>query len=190
MTFGVYSKQFPNEWIGAIRTALIVTSVIGIIMGVIAVVWPGVTVLILGILFGISLVVAGVFRVAQAFAASFLSGGIRAFLGFVGVVMVIVGILALFSPAYDAVYLLALFIGIGWIFQGFNDLFSAGSRSQHAPTWFLIFSGVVSVIAGIAMITAGNFALSVFVWVGGIMLIVISVATLLTLPKPIDGPAQ
>ena len=187
MAFGVYNKQIPDEWISAIRTGLIATSLVGIVLGIVAVAWPGVTVLILGVLFGVALIVAGIFRVAQAFAASFLSGGIRAFLGVFGVLMILVGVMALFSPDNDAVYLLALFVGIGWIFQGVNDLFAAASKSMHAPTWYLILSGVISVLAGIVMMVAGGFALTVFVWVGGIMLIAVSIGTLLTLPKRVES---
>ncbi len=31
MTFAVYTKQFPDELIGAVRTAMIVTAIIGIV---------------------------------------------------------------------------------------------------------------------------------------------------------------
>ncbi|NDK88946.1 DUF308 domain-containing protein [Gordonia desulfuricans] len=189
MTFAVYNKQFPDELIGAVRTALIASAIAGIVLGLIAVIWPGITVMILGVLFGIALIVGGIFRVSQAFAASYLSGGIRTLLGLLGVLTIIVGVFALFSPASDAVWLLALFIGIGWIFQGVNDLFAAASKSAHVPTWYLVFSGIISVLAGIVMIIAGQFALTVFVWVGGIMLIVLSIATLFTLPKKVDTPA-
>ena len=33
------------------------------------------------------------------------------------------------------------------------------------------------------------FSLQVLTWVGGIMLVAISIATLLTLPKKVEGPA-
>ncbi|AFA71685.1 putative membrane protein [Gordonia polyisoprenivorans VH2] len=188
MTFGVNTRQFPNEIIGAVRTALIVTSIVGIVLGLVAVFWPRATTLVLAVLFGISLIIAGIFRLYQAFAATFLSTGLRALLGVVGVLTLLVGIIALFSPG-DAVWLLALFIGIGWIFQGVHDLFSAVSGSQHSPTWFLILSGVISVIAGIVMIVLGQYAVTVVVFVGGVMLVVISIVTLCTLPKKIEsGP--
>ncbi|MGC4933545.1 HdeD family acid-resistance protein [Gordonia sp. DT30] len=186
MTFGVNTKQFPSEIVGAVRTALIVTSIVGIVLGLVAVFWPGATTLVLAVLFGISLIIAGIFRIYQAFAASFLSGGARAMLGIVGVLTLVVGLIALFSPD-DAVWLLALFIGIGWIFQGVHDLFGAASGSQHSPTWFLVLSGIVSVLAGIVMIILGQFAVTVVVFVGGIMLIVLSIATLCTLPKKVEG---
>lgn len=186
MTFGVYTKQIPDELVGAIRTGLIATSIVGIVLGIIAVVWTDKSVIILGILFGISLIVTGIFRIYQAFAATFIGAGWRLLLGILGLAILALGIIALFSPE-DAVWLLALFIGIGWIFQGVGDLYAGVTKSAHAPTWFLVVSGVISVLAGIVMIIAGQFALTVFVWVGGILLIVISIATLLTLPKKVDA---
>ena len=36
MTFAVYTKQIPDEFVNAVRTAMIVTSVIGIVLGIVA----------------------------------------------------------------------------------------------------------------------------------------------------------
>ncbi|GAC53703.1 HdeD family acid-resistance protein [Gordonia amicalis] len=191
MTFATaYTKHFPDELIGAVRAALIVTSIVGIVLGVVVIVWPGPTIVVVAILFAISLIIAGIFRIYQAFAASFLSTGVRVLLGVVGVIVLLAGIIALFSPG-DAIWLLAVFIGIGWIFQGVADLYAAVTKSGHSPTWFLILSGIVAVIAGIVMIILPVFSLQVLAWVGGIMLVALSIATLLTLPKKVEaaGPA-
>lgn len=189
MTFATaYNKFFPDEMIGALRTSLIVTSIVGIVLGIVAIVWPGPTILVVAILFAISLIMTGVFRVYQAFAASFLGTGTRVLLGIIGLIILVAGVIALFSPG-DALWLLAVFIGIGWIFQGFSDLYAAITKSGHSPTWYLIVSGIVSVIAGIVMLILPVFSLEVLTWVGGIMLVAISIATLLTLPKKVEGPA-
>ncbi|TYQ11955.1 UNVERIFIED_ORG: uncharacterized membrane protein HdeD (DUF308 family) [Gordonia westfalica J30] len=190
MTFATaYTKHFPDELIGAVRTALILTSIVGIVLGIVAILWPGPTIVVVAILFAISLIIAGIFRIYQAFAASFLSTGTRVLLGIVGAIVLIAGVIAVFSPG-DALWLLAVFIGIGWIFQGVADLYGAVTKSGHSPTWFLILSGVISVIAGIVMIILPVFSLEVLTWVGGIMLVALSIATLLTLPKKVEAPAE
>ncbi|GAC02704.1 hypothetical protein GONAM_59_00290 [Gordonia namibiensis NBRC 108229] len=190
MTFATaYTKHFPDELIGAVRTALILTSIVGIVLGIVAILWPGPTIVVVAILFAISLIIAGIFRIYQAFAASFLSTGTRVLLGIVGAIVLIAGVIAVFSPG-DALWLLAVFIGIGWIFQGVADLYGAVTKSGHSPTWFLILSGVISVIAGIVMIILPVFSLQVLTWVGGIMLVALSIATLLTLPKKVEAPAE
>ncbi|MBD0860460.1 DUF308 domain-containing protein [Gordonia sp. zg691] len=189
MTFAaVYTKQFPDEVIGAVRTALIITSIVGIVIGVIAILWPGPTIVVVAMLFAISLIIAGIFRIYQAFAASFLGTGMRILLGVIGAIVLLAGVIALFSPG-DAVWLLAVFIGVGWIFQGVADLYAAITKSGHVPTWFLILSGIVAVIAGIVMMILPAFSLEVLAWVGGIMLVALSIATLLTLPKRVEHPA-
>ena len=97
MTFATaYTKHFPDELIGAIRTALIVTSIVGIVLGVVAILWPGPTIVVVAILFAISLIIAGLFRIYQAFAASFLSTGVRVLLGVVGVIVLLIAMV--FTP--------------------------------------------------------------------------------------------
>jgi len=183
MTFAPYAKQIPDELINSIRTAMIVTSIIGIVLGIVAVVWPSATVLVLAVLFGIALIVAGLFRIYVAFSASMLGTGWRVLTGILGFLVLVMGIIALFSPA-NAVWFLALFIGIG-------DLVTAFSKTAHAPTWYLILTGVISILAGLVLLIGSSmWALSVLVWVAGIMLIVISVVTLFNLPKKVsDQPA-
>ncbi|MGC4962828.1 HdeD family acid-resistance protein [Gordonia sp. DT101] len=187
MTIADYAKQIPNELVNAVRSMMIATSIVGIVLGIIALIWPGATLLVIGVLFGISLIVAGLFRIYTAFAANLLSGGWRFVLGLVGVLILAAGIIALFNPEESLVFL-AIFIGIGWIFQGVADLAHAVAGSVHTPRWLLVLSGVVAIIAGIVMMAIPGLALATFLWVAAIMLIVVSVVTLVTLPKKIEDP--
>lgn len=187
MTTGTFTKQFPDQYIGALRTGLIVASIVGIVLGIVALVWTEPTVLVLAILFGLSLIAAGIFRIYGAFAALLLSTGWRILWAVLGILMVLAGVIALFSPA-DAIWFLAVFIGIGWIFSGVTDLTAAFTGSAHAPRGLLGVSGAISVLAGIVMLAIPGLALTTFVWVAGLMLIVISVVTLITLPKKVPGP--
>ena len=187
MTIADYARQIPNELVAAVRTTMIATSVVGIVLGIIALVWPRATLLIIGVLFGISLIMAGLFRLYEAFASTLLSGGWRFALGLIGVLILAAGIIAVFNPEESLVFL-AIFIGIGWIFQGIADLARASAGSQHVPRWLLVLSGVVSIVAGIVMMLIPGLALATFLIIAAIMLIVISVVTLLTLPKKVEEP--
>lgn len=188
MTIADYAKQIPNELIGAVRSTMIATSIAGIVLGIIALAWPRATLLVVAVLFGIALIVAGLFRIYEAFASTLLSGGWRFVLGLIGVVILAAGIIALFNPEQSLVFL-AIFIGVGWIFQGCADLSHATAGSLHAPRWLLVLSGIVSIIAGIVMMLIPGLALATFLWVAAIMLIVVSIVTLFTLPKKIDVDA-
>jgi len=127
----------------------------------------------------------------QSFAATYLSGGLRFALGLIGLMILWAGIVVLWHPASDGwdndyrAWFLAVFIGIGWIFQGLGDLFGATTGSRHSSVWWAIFSGVVAIAAGIIMIAWPNLGLSTFVWVSGILLIVISIVSLFNLPKKV-----
>ncbi|HNP16334.1 MAG TPA: DUF308 domain-containing protein, partial [Terrimesophilobacter sp.] len=54
------------------KGTLIAVSIIGIILGILALVWPGATLLTVAILFGSYLIAAGVFRVSAAITADSL----------------------------------------------------------------------------------------------------------------------
>ncbi|SIR65594.1 HdeD family acid-resistance protein [Williamsia sterculiae] len=163
-----------------IRGPLIGAAVLGILLGIIALVWPGPTLLVVAVLFGISLIVAGGFRVSVAVFGTALPSGLRALFGVLGVLIIIVGIICLFDPA-ESLVLLALTIGIGWIFQGVHELMS--DRPLGAPRWLTIASGVISILAGIVVIASPALAVGTFLTLGAILLIVVSVANLCTLAR-------
>ncbi|QKT08669.1 DUF308 domain-containing protein [Gordonia sp. X0973] len=191
MTIADIERQIPETAVGAVRGTIVFSAIVGIAVGIACLVWPSATINVLGILLGIALLAAGLFRLYQAFAATFLSGGMRFALGLIGLMILWAGIVVLWHPHMDAwdenyrAWFLAVFIGIGWIFQGIGDLFGATTGSRHTSVWLAIFSGVVAIAAGIIMIVWPALALSTFVWVAGILLIIVSVVSLLTLPKKV-----
>jgi uncharacterized membrane protein HdeD (DUF308 family) len=104
-------------WMSAILFGLL-----AVILGVVILVWPGPSIVVAAGLFGVYLVVSGVAMVVLAFSLP-VSAGSR-FLNFIsGVLSVILGILAFrhFGQGY-AILLLAIWIGIGFIFRGVTAL--------------------------------------------------------------------
>ncbi|GAA3028874.1 HdeD family acid-resistance protein [Gordonia defluvii] len=191
MTIADIERQIPETVVGAVRGTVIFSALVGIAVGIACLVWPAATVNVLAILLGIALVVAGLYRIYQSFAATFLSGGLRFALGIIGLMILWAGIVVLWHPSNsgwgeaDRIWFLAVFIGIGWIFQGVAELFSATTGSRHSSVWMAVLSGIVSIAAGIIMLAWPALALSTFVWVAGILLIVVSVVSLFTLPKKV-----
>jgi len=94
---------------------------------------------------------------------------------------VVAGIYCLASPE-RSLLVLAFVIGFGWIAEGIVDIV-AGIQGIVSPRWLAIVSGVISLIAGIVTFTLPSLAVSAFLIFGAIMLIVVSVSTLLTLPR-------
>src|SRR5262245_52064940 len=68
---------------------------ITLLAGLLVLVWPGRTIVAVAVLFGIQLVVAGIFRFVVALAADEESGGTRVLLALLGVLSFIVGLYAL-----------------------------------------------------------------------------------------------
>lgn len=163
------------------RGVLITVSIIGIVLGILALVWPGASLLTVAIVFGSYLVASGIFRIVAAFSVDSLSTGQRWLTGIIGLIVVIVGVIALADP-FSSLYALAFLIGIGWIAEGIVDVVAA-IRGTVIPRWFGWVSGILSILAGITVFLLPGLALNLFVTIGAILLIVVSVSTLLTLPR-------
>jgi len=171
----------PGRILTLHRGEIVAIAVVGLVLGIIALVWPGATLVTIAIVFGLYLVLSGLFRVSVAIFSS-TSGALWRVLGAVlGVLLVAAGVYCLVNPA-QSLAVLAWVIGFGWIAEGIIDVM-AGVQGLVSPTWLAIVSGVVSIIAGIVTFTLPSLAIQTFLVFGAILLIVVSVTTLLTLPR-------
>lgn len=163
------------------RGQIVAISVIGLVLGLIGLIFPGATLLTVAIVFGSFLVASGVFRLVTAFIAHTMVSAVRWLSAIMGVLLLIVGILALANP-FGTIEALGLIIGIGWIIDGVVD-FVLGLRGSVQPRWFGFVSGIVSIAAGVAMFVLPFAGINVLVQIGSILLIVVALTTLLTLPN-------
>lgn len=165
----------------AMTGTLIAVSIIGIILGILALVWPNATLLTIAILFGSYLIVAGVFRLSAAITMDSLSTGVRWLLGILGALIIVAGIVSLANP-FQSLIILAFVIGVGWILDGIADISAGIAGSTRGPRWLAVVSGVISILAGIVIFLLPGLAITAFIMFGAILLIVVSATTLLTLP--------
>jgi uncharacterized membrane protein HdeD (DUF308 family) len=157
-------------WISAISLGLL-----AVILGVVILVWPGPSIVVAAVLFGVYLVVSGVALVFLAFGLP-VSGGTR-FLYFIsGVASVILGILAFrhFGQGY-AILLLAIWIAVGFIFRGVSAVAAAVSDKQFPGRGWAIFFGVISIIAGVVVLAYPFDSIVTLALVVGIWLIILGV---------------
>src|SRR5215472_5946276 len=68
--------------------------IITLLAGIVVLAWPGATLLAIAVLFGIQLIVAGIFRFVDSFATEEASGGTRVLLALLGVLSIIIGLWA------------------------------------------------------------------------------------------------
>jgi uncharacterized membrane protein HdeD (DUF308 family) len=150
--------------------AMLVIGAVSVVVGVMVLVWPGPTIVVLAVLFGIYLLVSGVFQLVAAFGGH-VSGGWRAMLLVSAVLSFILGFFAL-RHLGDAVLLMALWIGIGWMFRGVAVLVAAADApSGTSGRGWNVFFGIVLLIGGAMLIVWPFNSVTVLTLVAGWWLI-------------------
>jgi uncharacterized membrane protein HdeD (DUF308 family) len=148
-----------NWWVVAAR------GVLGLVIGLIAFLFPGPTLLSLVTLFSIYLIIDGVFAIMSAVRAARKSER-WGFLTFEGIVGILAGVIAAVMPG------LTVFVFVGllaaWaIVTGVLELRAAFDVTRQHGKWWLAFGGIASIVFGIVLILAPVFgALVVTWWVG------------------------
>lgn len=131
--------------------SILVTGILSVALGILILAWPGKTLLIAGVLFGIYLIVSGIFQLIAAFGLH-LSAGMR-ILSFISAIFsLILGFLC-FHDWTDrgeatAVLLLAIWIGVSWIFRGVSSLIVGVSGDGLPGRGWAIFFGIMLIIGG------------------------------------------
>ncbi|WP_459959114.1 HdeD family acid-resistance protein [Nocardia sp. IFM 10818] len=131
--------------------SILLTGILSVVLGILILAWPGKTILVAGVLFGVYLIVSGVFQLIAAFGVH-ISAGMR-ILSFVsGILSLILGFLCFHdwrdSGEATAVLLLAIWIGISWIFRGVASLITGVSADGMPGRGWMIFFGIVLIIGG------------------------------------------
>jgi uncharacterized membrane protein HdeD (DUF308 family) len=144
-----------------------------IVLGVLVLVWPHATLAVIGVLFGIYLLVSGIFQLAGAF-GSHVPGPMRA-VGFVsGALSLLLGLIC-FRGAAESILLLGLWIGFGWLLQGVMLTAVALSTEGLPARGWQLFLGVITALAGVVLIVSPFHSLTVLAVVSGIWLLVLGV---------------
>jgi uncharacterized membrane protein HdeD (DUF308 family) len=130
---------------------LLTFGIISLAAGIVVLVWPGKTLVVIAVLFGIQLIVAGIFRFVAAFAVHDLSGGTRVLYALLGVLSLIIGLYAV-RHVLITLLALALLLGIFWIINGTVELFTAlSNKEMHSRGWNG-FMGALGIVAGIVVL--------------------------------------
>jgi uncharacterized membrane protein HdeD (DUF308 family) len=154
-----------NWWV------LLLAGVVSVVVGVVALIWPGKTVVVVAIVFAIWLIVSGIFSLVRGFAHG-LTGGMRALFIITGILSLVLGIFAI-RGEFQELYILALFIGIGFLFRGFSSLFLGFENKEGRGA--NIFFGILMLIGGVVILVWPGISLVTLTWVVGIWLIIIGI---------------
>ena len=139
--------------------------------GVVALVWPASTVLVIAILFAAQLVVGSVFQFVAAFAIPGESGWLRALTALLAIISFALGVFLL-GHVILSVLLLALLLGIYWIMHGVVQLFVAVGHSALPGRGWTIVGGVLSIATGVITVVVPGISLLALTIVLGAWLVV------------------
>jgi uncharacterized membrane protein HdeD (DUF308 family) len=152
---------------------LLFIGLVAVALGVIVLVWPGKTLLVAGVLFGIYLLVSGIGYVFAAFGAH-AGAAMRVLMFLTGVVSLVLGFFC-FRDKLESILLLALWIGIGWVFRGVTLLAAALSFDHLPGRGWQALAGVIIVIGGGILIISPLDSIEILTLVAGWWLIVIGI---------------
>ena len=167
----------PRRGVGdALRVAIGVGGIIALVVGILVLVWPGKTAMVVTAIVGVYLVVVGLGFVGSAFFGRARSGWGRVGHLLLGVLYVVAGVLALVDLAAATVSLavfLAILVGVMWVMEGVIAL----TTLRFAPVsrvWTVLFA-LLSIVAGVLLFLSPLWAAATLWWLLGIWLVVLGV---------------
>jgi uncharacterized membrane protein HdeD (DUF308 family) len=172
------------------RSALL-GGVVSIVLGIILLVWPEETLVVVAVLLGISLIVAGVAGLAQAiFAPEATTGGLRVLKAIGGLLYLIAGVF-LVRHAFITVAIMAALIGIAWLVTGVVEVFSAFSYGVSG--WYRVSAfalGILSILAALVVLIWPTPSLTTLVWLAGLWLLILGIAQVIVGIRALRAPAE
>jgi uncharacterized membrane protein HdeD (DUF308 family) len=166
---------------------LVLRGVIGILFGVLAIIWPGITWLVLAMLFGAYSLVDGIFALIAAITGHSETNRWWALL-LHGIVGIMIGLVTFFSPGLTALALIYL-IGFWAIATGVFEIFTAIRLREHISGEVLLgISGLFSIIFGAAVLLMPLAGILATVWLIAVYAIVFG-ALLIALGFEVRGAA-
>lgn len=153
----VLNALAKNWWLVLLR------GVVSILFGVVAFVWPGLTLVTLVLFYGAFALVDGVIALASAF-----TGGAKPaptwWLVLAGLAGIAAGVITFLWPGVTAI-VLVIFIGAWALVHGIFEIVGAIKlRKEIDNEWWLILAGVVSVLFGLMILIAPGAGALGLIW--------------------------
>ena len=144
---------------------LVLRGVVAILFGVLAFVWPGLTIGALVLLFGIYALIDGIGSIITGVAHR--HGSDRWWLLLEGVASIAFGLLTFFWPGITAIFLLLLIAGWAVVTGIFEIAAAIRLRKEIEGEWLLGLAGLLSILLGIFMFVQPGAGALALIWVIG-----------------------
>ncbi|MCR2792604.1 DUF308 domain-containing protein [Microbacterium sp. zg.Y625] len=162
-----YNTPIDRPLLNGIRTALGISGVLALILGILILVWPGRTAMVVVAVVAIYAVAAGLVYAGLGIFSAQKGGWARLGHIVLGVLFIVAGIVAFINlPAATAWFgtFIGVLVGIMWIIEG---IVSLSTLEWVASRGWTIFYAVLSVIAGVVLLFAPSWgALTLWLLIG------------------------
>ncbi len=164
--------------VNGIRTALGIGGVLAVIVGILILVWPGKTAMVVTAIIAIYAIAAGLVYAGLGIFSKTKGGWARVGHIVLGILFIIAGIVAFLNlgatTAGLAVFV-GILVGVLWIVEGIVSLSTLGDA--NSKTWTIIFA-IISIIAGIVLLFSPFYIVALW-WLLGIALIVLGIVNVI-----------
>ncbi|WP_395293603.1 HdeD family acid-resistance protein [Kitasatospora hibisci] len=157
---------------------LLIAGLASLALGIVVLVWPKQTLLVVGILFGVYLLIIGIVQLVAAF-GTHATTALRVLAFISGAICVLLGLLC-FRSAAQSVLLLAIWIGIGWLFRGITQLAAAISDETMPARGWQVFAGVANTLAGVLLMVWPAGSITALTVLAGCWLLILGLIEIVT----------
>lgn len=164
--------------VDGIRTAVGVSGLVSAILGVLILVWPGRTAMVVTAIVAAYAIIAGLVHLGLGLFSGGKGGWARVGRILLGVVFIVAGVLAFLNLGQTTTFLalfLGILIGILWIVEGIVDLTSL--RDAASKTISVVFA-ILSIVAGVVLLLTPLWGVTVLWWLLGLSLIVLGLVNI------------
>jgi uncharacterized membrane protein HdeD (DUF308 family) len=170
--YGEEAESDAAPWPALGWQASFVIGAISVILGLIVAFQPTASLNVIAVLLGILLLFSGIYQIVEAFGGA--EHG-RVWHGIAGILFIVGGVV-LIRHLHLSVALIGLVIGSIWIVQGVLTLFAGIAVGPGLPgRWWPIVFGVVSLIAGIVVVSTPVAAVTTLATLVGIWFIIMGI---------------
>ncbi|MFD0398244.1 HdeD family acid-resistance protein [Kitasatospora sp. NPDC059811] len=157
---------------------LLLAGIVSLALGIVVFVWPKETLLVVGVLFGLYLLVIGIVQLIAAF-GTHATTALRVLAFISGAICVLLGLLC-FRSAAQSLLLLAIWIGIGWLFRGITQLAAAVSDPAMPARGWQAFAGVANTVAGVLLLVWPVGSIAALAVLAGCWLVILGLIEIVT----------
>jgi uncharacterized membrane protein HdeD (DUF308 family) len=165
------ATSFEKSAVTGIRTALGIGGAIALIVGILILVWPGKTAVVVTAIVAVYAIVSGLVYAGLGIFSKTLGGWARVGHIVLGLVFIAAGIIAFANLGETTVFLalfVGIFIGITWIVEGVVALTTLGGSGSKGWT---IFFAIVSLIAGVMLLFSPLYVAILWIFVGASLIV-------------------